>query len=181
MKQRTFSIFLTTILSALLVSCGSVNATPDYQATFQPEITKTETGNTLIVTANFTAVILTADFMEKHDPFIHPPAYWTPEVDQVLYIESNIESYLSEHPSLFHSGRAPDREKLSTYGRQYYGVVVEDGTRYIYGLFFCPYFQKHYDWQNEYVAIVSGGGDCLIVTFYYPDSGEFGAIAGSLK
>ena len=178
MIRQFFRIALLVVLSAFLPSCGIDSLLNKYPGA---EITKTEAGNTLIVTDNFTAVILPADFMEKHDPFIQPPGYWTPDVNQILYIESKIGDSLSEHPTIFNSDRAPDKETLSTYIRQYHGVVTENGTQYIRGLFFCLHYQDGFDWKNKLLTVLGGGGDCLIYVTYNPESGELFAGAGSMK
>ncbi len=179
MNRKIISIFLAVILSALLASCDSANATPNYRATFQPEITKTETGNTLIVTDNFTAVILTKDFYESHNPFVAneywtpTTEYWTPELDQILYIEAHLDEFLAQNGSKFNSGNAPTKEKLARYGRQYYGTS-ENNQRIIIGQYFCL-FNDDRDWKNYFVS-VKGGGDCYFGVWYDPESRTFIAL-----
>lgn len=173
-------ILLRTIiliaLSASVSSCGNLaDQYPD------AEITETEAGNTLIVTEDFTAMILTREFMEAEDPWGPPsPGYWTPTVDQIFEIESNLAEYLAQHGDGFNSGRAPDKEKLSTYGRQYIGWINADGE-FILGSFFCAHHMEESDWQNQVVSVY-GGGDCYFGIWWDPNTREIMiAMANSPK
>ena len=110
-------------LSAFLLSCGSfIDKYPD------AEITETDAGNTLIVTEDFSALILTGEFMEANAPWAYLPEYWTPKINQIFEIESNLAEYLAQHGDGFNSGHAPNQDKLSTYGRQYYGETNPEGS-----------------------------------------------------
>lgn len=166
-------IFLRSViliaLSASVSSCGN-QAEPYPDA----EITETEAGNTLIVTEDFTAMILTGEFMEAQAPWVSPSEYWTPTVDQIFEIESNLTEYLAQHGDGFNSGHAPDQEELSTYGRQYFGMTNEEGTS-IVGHFFCSQDIKDLDWQNRILS-VKGGGDCFFSIWWHPDAREFFAV-----
>jgi hypothetical protein len=175
MKKMLFRTAMLVFLSAFLLSCG--NLTDKYP---DAEITQTETGNTLIVTEEFSAVILTKEFMEAQSPWVAPVGgYWTPEVDQILDIESKLQEYLAQNNSAFNSGHAPNKEKLSTYSRQYYGIVTEEGS-YIYGKFFCSNYSEDADWPNHVVA-VKGGGDCFFGVWWEPDTKKFIAVGANAR
>ena len=173
---------LIFIVTNLLAACNTANATPNYRATFQPEITKTEAGNTLIVTDNFIAVILPADFMDTRSPWVPPvppSGYWTPKVDQVLALESKLEEFVAQNGSRFNSGRAPSKEELSTYGRQYFGLTNRQGS-FIIGTFVCPQSSEKFGWQNHVVA-AKGGGDCQFGIWYDIDKQEFISIMANSR
>lgn len=168
MRKQIFLIAMISLLSTLLLSCepSLPNNYPDAQ------ISKTDAGNTLIVTEDFSALILTKEFMDDNAPWVPPPGYWTPEIDQVLFIESNLEEYLVQHNSAFNSNRAPNKEKLSTFGRQYIGVIQNNGKKQILGSYFCSHFSKEFDWQNQVVSVM-GGGDCFFGVWWDADTHEF--------
>jgi hypothetical protein len=163
-------ILLRTIiliaLSASVSSCGNLSDQyPD------AEITETQAGNTLIVTEDFSAMILTREFMEARSRTASPPEYWTPQIDQIFEIESNLAEYLAQHNEAFNSGHAPNQEKLSTYGRQYFGETTAQGS-FIVGYFFCAHHMEQADWKNHLV-VVFGGGDCFFGVFWDPNKREF--------
>jgi hypothetical protein len=166
MKKILLRAVILIALSACVLSCRNLaEQYPD------AEITETEAGNTLIVTGDFTAMILTREFMETKAPWVSPPEYWTPQVDQIFEIESSLAEYLAQHGDGFNSGRAPDKEKLSTYGRQYIGWINTDG-KYILGSFFCAHHMEESDWQNQVVSVF-GGGDCYFGIWWDPNTREF--------
>ena len=172
MKQKSFSIFLLFVFSFILVSCVNDNVEGR-------TITRTEAGNTLIVAPEFSAVILSKKFLESGQGFGFEK-YWTPKVEQILYIESNLEQYLAQQDSRFNSGHAPGKEKLREYARQYFGIF-SDGKPVIIGSFICSTFSKDHDWKNRAVSVF-GGGDCFFGVFYEPKSKAFfGVIANSPK
>jgi hypothetical protein len=172
MRRQILSIAVLVILSAFLPSCGIdslLNKYPD------AEISKTEAGNTLIVTDNFSVVILTKEFMDARSPWVHPvppQGYWTPKVDQVLAVESKLAEYVAQNGSRFNTGHAPSKEELSTYGRQYFGLTNRQGS-FIVGSFVCPQSSEKFDWQNEMIAAVTGGCDCFFHVIYDPEKQEF--------
>lgn len=162
MRKRVLSITVLAVVSTLLLSCGKLNGA---------EISTTEAGNTLIVTEEFSAVIFTKEFMATYDSSESPSVFWTPKVDQILFMESNLADYLIQNGSGFNSGHAPDEEKLSTYGRQYLGIMVEDKPK-ILGLFFCNANRNTYKWADQLIN-VKGGGDCYFGVWYDPMKHEF--------
>ncbi len=166
MKKILFRTAMLIFLSAFLLSCG--NLTDKYP---DAEITETEAGNTLIVTEDFSAMILTKEFMEARSRTASPPEYWTPKIDQIFEIESNLAEYLAQHGAGFNSGHAPDQEKLSTYGRQYYGETTDQDS-FIFGHFFCAHHMEEFDWQNQLVSVF-GGGDCYFGVAWNPNTREF--------
>jgi hypothetical protein len=175
MNKRAFLTFLTTFVSILMASCNPTNATPDYRATFQPEITKTEEDNTLIVTDNFSAVILTSEYLYARRFWVTPTppdGYWTPKVNQVLELESKLEEFVVKNGSRFHSGNAPSKAELSTFGRQYFGLTNRQGS-FIIGSLICPRIGEDFDLQNQVIAAITGGGDCVFHVIYDPDKQEF--------
>ena len=172
MKQQPLQIIVAFLaLSIFSSSCrvdGLLNKYPG------AKISKTEDGNTLIVTEEFSAIILTREFLEERAPWVPPvppSGYWTPKVDQVLTLESKLEEFVAKNGSRFNSGYAPSKEDLSTYGRQYIGITNPDGS-YIVGIFFCSHFSKDFDWKNQAVSVM-GGGDCFFGVWYDPDKQEF--------
>ena len=166
MKKILFCTAMLIFLSAFLLSCGSlIDKYPD------AEITETDAGNTLIVTEDFSALILTGEFMEANAPWAYLPEYWTPKIDQIFEIESNLAEYLAQHGDGFNSGHAPNQDKLSTYGRQYYGETNPEGS-FIVGSFFCAHEVEEFDWQNQLV-VVYGGGDCYFGVIWNPNTREF--------
>ena len=171
MKKNILRIHLI-VVSTLLLSCGKLNGA---------EISTTEAGNILIVTEEFSAVILTTEFMDKNTRTPSPPEYWTPEVEQILYIEANLEEYLSQNDAAFNSKRAPSKEKLTTYIRQYTGINYSEGKRGILGVFYCAEYSKSFDWINQIID-VDGGGDCIFGVWFDPETREFISVgANSLR
>lgn len=178
MKKQFRQIASLLVLSTFLLSCGDglSNNYPD------AKISKTEAGNILIVTKDFSAIILTKEFMDAHAPWVPPTppsAYWTPEIKQILYIESHLVEYLEKHDDAFNSKRAPNKEKLATYGRQYFGILnISKGKekRGIIGSFFCSEFSQEFDWIDQ-VVDVDGGGDCFFGFWFDLDKQEFVTIS----
>lgn len=168
MKKLFLRIVALFATSAILLSCenGLNNKYSD------AEISTTEAGNTLIVTDKFSAVILTKEIMETLSPMIGGPEYWTPEVEQVLFLESKLGKYITQNESRFNSGHAPSAEELTRYVRQYYGVKYNEIVD-LRVVFFCPTSIQNEDWNNRALTSVHGGGDCMFGAVYDMKTKEF--------
>lgn len=166
MPKMILRIAILAAFSASVLSCGAM--TDRYPGA---EVTQTEAGNTLIVAEDFTAVLLTKEYMDAKLPQTPPSGYWTPEVDQVLELESKLEEYLSHNRAVFNSGNAPSGEDLSSYRRQYIGVTNKEGSLLV-GSFFCSRFSENQDWQEQLISVM-GGGDCFFKVWWDPNSREF--------
>lgn len=179
MKQQPLQIIVTLLaLSVFSSACGVDGLLNKHPGA---KISKTEDGNTLIVTEDFSAVILTKEFLEERAPWVPPvppSEYWTPKVDQVLTLESKLEEFVAKNGPSFHSGYAPSKEELSTYGRQYFGITNRQGS-FIIGSFVCQQLSEKFEWQNEVIAAATGGGDCFFHVNYDPYKLEFIGIAAN--
>jgi hypothetical protein len=137
------------------------------------QVSNSESGNTLVISDDFKAVIFTKEYMDAHKNKVgaYSSEYWTPNVGQIALIESRLEQYLSENGSQFRSGRAPSHEELAKYIRQYYGVVGGE-TKWINVLFSCPSYNETFDWK-KYLVSVKGGGECFFGVGYDVIKQEF--------
>lgn len=92
--------------------------------------------------------------------------FWTPGKAHILRLEGKIEAYLKKTAAR----RSPALwSKLSTYKRQYAGVI-RNGRRMIFANFFCESFNA--DWKTTPIA-VADGGDCFFNVLYDPGSNTF--------
>jgi hypothetical protein len=95
--------------------------------------------------------------------------YWTPGEEEIIALEEGLEPYLREE-----AGDTYPRlsEELSSYKRQYFGIVNE-GEREILGFFFCDAdYDSFDDWQDELVAVMDGG-DCFFQLHYNVETDSF--------
>lgn len=156
MNKIVYMLLISTSLALFLGACQSKqlnrNTTLDVQT-----VEQLENGNTVITTSSFTGVILSEEFIRDSD-------YWTPEVHDILALEENIQDYLSENESEFHSSQAPTGEALAEYYRQYYGMI-QNGRKLIIGFYFCSWVLKNEEWKDG-VVDASGGGDCFFYVEY---------------
>ncbi len=126
--------------------------------------------NQLLVTDTFEGVIFAAASAERAglETLVYETidGYWTPSRDDVLAFEQRLGHYLQQAAPQTYPGPLRD---LSTYRRQYVGILVE-GQRVVFANFFCN--ADDTDWKREIVAVLDGGS-CYFEVKYNVHMGTF--------
>jgi hypothetical protein len=97
--------------------------------------------------------------------------YWTPTEEDVLLLEQKLPAFLQENSASFRR-QPPVWEELSSYKRQYAGVVLNE-KKIIYGNFFCT--NTGIDWKKDWVFVLDGG-DCFFQLQFEIASGNFSGL-----
>jgi hypothetical protein len=135
------------------------------------------TENTIFEVGGSEAVIFTAANAEEQSAELwfgfDAEEYWTPGEEEIIALEEGLEAFLraeagDRYPHLY--------EELSSYKRQYFGIVNEDG-REIFGVFFCASYYEYFDNWDESLAAVNDGGDCFFELRYNVETGTFSDLS----
>ena len=135
------------------------------------------TENSILEVGGSEAVIFTAANAQEQgvDRWFSLDAgdYWTPDEEEIIALEEGLEAFLRTE-----AGDTYPRlsDELSSYKRQYFGIVKEGG-REIFGVFFCASYYEYFDNWDESLAAVNDGGDCFFELRYNVETGTFSDLS----
>lgn len=141
------------LVALVLVAAGAGGCASDMDDDVEPA------RSLPVKTSDFEAVILV-------------PGNWVPTSAEILALEEQLITYLSQQQHAFDSLQAPIVERLPNYKRQYWGVL-EDGKELIVANFFCD--ASSYDWTEKEVIMIDGG-DCYFRLEYDVEAGTFTSL-----
>jgi hypothetical protein len=169
-RNRLQQVALIFFLTAL-VGCNTPSSGSD-------SIEATQPATEVIVESPTAEEISSQDWMvipkEKAEEkgfgswLVEGDGFWTPSEEDILTLEKALPEFLSQNPTGFFS-QPPAWERLEEYQRQYVGFM-RDGSRLIYGNYFCKNFGI--DWRQN-IVMVDDGGDCYFQVEYDLDQGIF--------
>jgi len=95
--------------------------------------------------------------------------YWSPSAKDIELLEAGLVEYLQNNglPEVGFSDPVPVEDALPDYYRQYFGYIAPDGSRVIFGNYFCDAVEN---WQKQWVLVLDGG-TCFFELEYNLDTG----------
>ena len=128
-----------------------------------------------LATPELRAIIPAAEAADVYFHRPEPKSFFTPVDYEVAAFEAKLPAFLRTHVKS-RPGQPALADRAPKYMRQYVGVVEPDGTRHLWGNFFCEYF-GHADggWRHEGFA-VKDGGDCYFNLKFDPTQGSFSEL-----
>jgi len=137
---------------------------------FIPINSSTESSWTLVSGAGYQGVIVSAadapDFVQSMTGEDQTDG-WQPTPDDIAKLEAQLPDFLKTAPNA-----ALDLwERVSTYLRQYAGVIDSDGRQTIFVNAFCDDAGIE-SWQSEAVLVMDGG-DCFFTVTFNVETGTF--------
>lgn len=105
-----------------------------------------------------------------------PPTFYTPTDREISAFEAKLPAFLRASVPPSRRGATPLADRMPKYMRQYVGHLAADGTRLIWGNFFCSYYGDADGWRKE-GFVVKDGGDCYFNVDFVPDGETFRNLA----
>ena len=103
--------------------------------------------------------------------------FFTPTTAEVAAFETGLAAWLRANVPPSRREGQPLADRASKFMRQYVGHVEPDGSRWIWGNFFCRYEgQEPGGWRKRHYG-VKDGGDCYFNLEFSPDSRAFKSLS----